>query len=184
MGCVKNVKPARSLWLMVAPIILLCLAAPHQVNAQTTQSNDTKFLSLLVSTVQSRIISVSGTRFEVNATGIELAEYLLTDSKYRADAVKEAKAACRKLNAAAKKGKKAVAKEATNIGTNKGRRDLGILLYLESEPGLDEDDKFSMGVVIGIIASVSTIVGIQTYCPKHSAHADGIVKAWTAVVTS
>lgn len=183
MVCMKNTKRTRSLWLMVAPIILL-LAAPHQVNAQKAPPDDTKFLNLLVGTVQSRVMSTSGTRFEVNATGIELAEYLLTSSKYRTNAVKEAKAACSKLNAAAKKGKKAIEDEATKIGTNKGRVDLGVLLDLESETGFDEDDKFSMGVVIGIIASVSTIVGIQTYCPKHSAQAAGIVKAWTAVVTS
>lgn len=67
----KNTKRTRSLWLMVAPIILL-LAAPHQVNAQKAPPDDTKFLNLLVGTVQSRVMSTSGTRFEVNATGIEV----------------------------------------------------------------------------------------------------------------
>ena len=167
--------------LVLLLVSALLWSAPGSV-ASAQSVKDQQLISEITESVKAAIAATTGTRFEVNAVGNDFANSILTDKATMAKIVARAKAACTKLNAVAKKGPKAVKAQALKIGADLGKDQRTQLISLESDPDLTFDDKFSIGVVIGMVNASMFTNGMNVYCPRHAKQASVLVQAINAAI--
>lgn len=154
-------------------------------SARTVQApKDDRYLRAVITATGEGIASLDGTRFEVNEFGVDFAAYILQSGDFTSVMIRQAKGICRELNAAAKRGPKAVRTRSAAIGEKIGRDDLESLQEVDANPELSDDDKFSVGVVVGLISTASFKAGLQSYCPRHNKQARVMTQAWNSALGS
>ena len=152
-------------------------------SARTAQSSkDTAFVRATKGAVTAGIESLAGTRFEVNAFGTNAVEAIFADGETMETMVARVKNTCVALNGAAKKGPKAARAKATAVGRDLGQKAWAFLKDIEADPDYSAEDKYAMGVVIGLLDATLIKMGTQTYCPRHGKHVPRMTRAWNNAV--
>jgi len=178
-------RKTRHALVLLAVSALIWSTTGNVASARAVQSpKDQQFVTQVVGGVKNSIAAVDGTRFEVNEFGLYFAASIFADPAFASDMTARAKSTCRKLNAAAKKGPKAVGAAARKIGSEIGQGDREALTQLDADTSLTEDDKFSVGIVIGMVAASVFSNGVRVYCPRHTKHVVTMTQAWTASLSS
>lgn len=170
----------RALVLLLSSALLWSMLG-SVASAQSVK--DQKLVSQVISDVKASIAATAGTRFEVNTVGSGFANALLTDKATLSDMIARAKTTCAELNAAAKKGAKAVKTQAQKSGASLGKKQVKNLAALEADTDLTIDDKFSIGVVLGMVTASMFANGVNVYCPRHKSQVSVLTQAWTSAIT-
>lgn len=165
--------------LLTSAVMFSGMSEP--ASAQTPK--DGKFLTAVGEGVAAGIASVEGSQLAVNEMGKAFATYMMGDGANRTRMVKQAKAVCRELNAASRKGAKATRAKARQMGKQMGDADRSALEDLDGDARVSQEDKFSIGLVVGLVSGAVTRAGVGVYCPRHNKQVSTILQAWQTEMT-
>lgn len=180
----KTHKFTRGLVMLLAAALVSTLTSSAASARKVEGPKDDKYLRTVADGTRKGIASVAGSQLEVNEFGVNFAEYLLQSDEVADSLITQAKTVCKELNVAAKRGAKAVRARARALGTEIGRDDRESLEELEADPDLSDQDKFSVGMVIGLMTGVAFKAGVQSYCPRHNKQAVVLTTAWSEALGS
>lgn len=175
-------RTARRLLIGVVVLSVLSGSTPAFGAHGAIAGKDAVFATKVKESVDKSIEVLVGSSFEVDSTGRAFAENYLQDAEVIDMLVGTSKQYCKQLNAASKKGPRAVRAKAVQIGKRRGTQDYELIAALIDEAaarGLPEDYLFSIATVIGMISAAHIIHGLEVYCPKYAKYHKPMISGYT-----
>lgn len=176
-------RTARRLLIGVVVLSVLSGSTPAFGAHGAITGKDAVFATKVKESVDEAIEALVGSSFEVDSTGRAFAEAYLQDAEVIDMLVGMSKQYCKQLNAASKKGPRAVRAKAVQIGKRLGTEDYEAIAALIDEAaarGLPEDYLISIATIIGMISAAQIIHGLEVYCPKYAKYTEPMMIAYTA----